>query len=265
MTSRPPAVAGMFYPADKQQLQAMVGDFLAEESAQPLSADQQQSIKALIVPHAGFIYSGPVAASAYRLLQNRRNIINRVVLLGPSHRVPFRGLALPDSDRFSTPLGDILLDQAGMQQLLGLKQVHVSAQAHAYEHSLEVQLPFLQSVFNDFRLLPIVVGACEVDLVKAALRLVWGCEETLIVISTDLSHYHHYDRAREIDRHTAELIIQKQSQLHGEQACGCQPLNGLLKLASELSLSICPLDLRNSGDTAGDKDRVVGYGAFAVY
>ena len=265
LTSRPPAVAGMFYPGDRQQLQTMVENFLASEHASPLSQQQEHSIKALVVPHAGYIYSGPIAASAYRLLRSRHQYIKRVVLLGPSHRVPLRGMALPSVDRFTTPLGDIPLDTKGMQQLLTLNDVQVLDQAHDYEHSLEVQLPFLQILLDEFILLPIVVGACDVNSVKNVLRTVWGGDETLIVISSDLSHYHQYDSARDIDRHTSELITQKDWHLHGEQACGCYPLNGLLKLASELSLSVCPLDLRNSGDTAGDKDRVVGYGAYALY
>ena len=265
LSTRPPAVAGLFYPDDKNQLQSMLQALLDNDHASPLNGEQVKKIKAIIVPHAGYIYSGGVAASAYRLLEARGHTIKRVVILGPSHRVPLRGMALPSVTNFTTPLGDIPLDTNSLQQLLSLNTVQTLDDAHAFEHSLEVQLPFLQMLLKDFVLIPIVVGQCDVNAVKAALKIVWGKEETLIIISSDLSHFHHYHSACQIDRNTSDLIVNKDWHLQGEQACGCYPLNGLLKLAQEISLSVCPLDLRNSGDTAGDKDRVVGYGAYALY
>ena len=260
-TIRQPAVAGSFYPGDKHQLQGLIEEYLENKD----HLQHETNIKALIVPHAGYIYSGPIAASAYRLLKNRCGHIRRVVLLGPSHRIALRGIAVPSDDAFHTPLGDIPLDKAGIALMLTQPQVKILDQAHAYEHSLEVQLPFLQSVLTEFCLLPIVVGAIDAEAVAALLRLVLNDENTLIVISSDLSHYHPYQQACAIDQHTSEQIEAKNWHLQGEQACGAYPLNGLLKLAAEKSWSINTLDQRNSGDTAGDKDRVVGYGAYVVY
>ncbi|MBT8145915.1 MAG: AmmeMemoRadiSam system protein B, partial [Gammaproteobacteria bacterium] len=222
------------------------------------------SIKALVVPHAGYIYSGPVAATAYKLLLPRREQISRVVLLGPSHRVPFYGMAIPTAEQFRTPLGDILLDQEALKRIEGLPGVARRDDAHAWEHSLEVQLPFLQSVLQDFTLIPIVVGGADANEVAKVLETLWGGEDTLIVISSDLSHFKTYGDARITDRATTQLIEQKQDTLVGEQACGCYPLNGLLRLASEKGLQVRTLDLRNSGDTAGPKNQVVGYGSYAV-
>lgn len=257
-TIRPAAVAGMFYPADRRHLAQTIQHMLEERSPKALRP------KALIAPHAGYIYSGPVAASAYALLQDLRTVIRRVVLLGPVHRVWVRGLALPAADAFETPLGVVALDQAAMDKLLQLPQVEVNDAAHAWEHSLEVHLPFLQTVLDAFVLVPIAVGGASPEQVAEALDQVWGGDETLIVVSSDLSHYLPYDEARQIDQATARAILDLHTDLVGEQACGAHPINGLLLAARRHRLKPHLLDLRNSGDTAGDKRQVVGYGAFAL-
>ena len=257
---RRPAVADRFYPGHPDSLRQMVDELL--EAAR---APENASAKALIVPHAGYIYSGPVAASAYRMLQSRRDKTRRVVLLGPSHYVYLRGIALPDATAFITPLGSIDVDQEAIEAIRDLPGVVSMAAAHEHEHSLEVHLPFLQTVLDDFKLVPLVVGDIEPSAVAAVLETLWGGEETLIVVSSDLSHYHDYSTAREIDRHTSRAIeALAYSEIRPEHACGCMPLNGLLYLARQRGLEVTTLDLRNSGDTAGPRDRVVGYGAYAV-
>jgi len=257
-TVRQPAVAGMFYPADPQQLARDVRQLLAGARPHDLVP------KALIAPHAGYIYSGAVAATAYATLIPIATHIRRVVLLGPTHRVAVRGLALPGVDAFDMPLGRIELDAEAARAIAGLPQVTVSAQAHAQEHSLEVHLPFLQSVLPDFKLLPLAVGMATAEEVAEVLDRVWGGPETLIVISSDLSHYHSYAEAQRIDRETARQILGLQPLANHDQACGATPVNGLLLCARRRGLKVRQLDLRNSGDTAGDRTRVVGYGAFAL-
>jgi AmmeMemoRadiSam system protein B len=259
--SRQPAVAGYFYPASPDELAADLRAMLAAAG----TVTSTRVPKALIVPHAGYIYSGPVAASAYARLAAQAGRIRRVVLLGPVHHVPVRGLALPAAEVFSTPLGDIPLDTAAMQALAGLPQVVVSEAAHTPEHSLEVHLPFLQSVLNEFQLLPLAVGDATPDEVAAVLERVWGGDETLIVISSDLSHYLPYDTAVRTDEDTVRHIIGLQPDLSHSQACGATPVNGLLTFAAGHALEAELLDLRNSGDTSGDKSRVVGYSAIAFY
>jgi len=257
---RPAAVAGLFYPRDSKELARTVRDLLgaAPRPSKPLGA-----IKALIVPHAGFIYSGSVAARAYALLAPQRAAIHRVVLLGPVHRVPVRGLALPEEPAFATPLGTVTLDQIASERLRALPQVRVSRAAHALEHSLEVQLPFLQQVLAEFTLVPLAVGDASAHEVAAVLETVWGGAETLIVVSSDLSHYHPYEQAQRLDRETCEMIRDLRTDLNHEQACGGTPINGLLEVARRRQLTPQLLDARNSGDTAGDRARVVGYAAFA--
>lgn len=257
-TIRPAAVAGMFYPGDRRHLALDIQRMLDAASPTPLRP------KALIVPHAGYVYSGPVAASAYVLLKEMREVIRRVVLLGPVHRVWVRGLALPAVDAFETPLGVVPLDEEAMTRLLQLPQVEVNEAAHAWEHSLEVHLPFLQTVLDDFVLVPLAVGGATPGQVAEALERVWGGEETMIVVSSDLSHYLPYDQARRSDQATAQAILDLHTDLVGEQACGAHPINGLMLAARRHKLVPHLLDLRNSGDTAGDKTRVVGYGAFAL-
>jgi MEMO1 family protein len=254
---RPPAVAGMFYPDDPIELAAMLRGFLAEAEPVPLRP------KALIAPHAGYIYSGAVAASAYALLQPLRASIKRVVLLGPVHRIWTPGLALPGVDAFETPLGRVELDQEAIASIDGLHQVQVHPAAHAQEHSLEVQLPFLQTALDDFMLVPLAVGGASPEAVAAVLDVLWGGAETLIVVSSDLSHFLPYHEAQQVDRASVHEILSFNSHLVGEQACGCHPLNGLLLAAHKRGLTPHLLDLRNSGDTAGDRNRVVGYAAIA--
>jgi hypothetical protein len=219
--------------------------------------------KALIVPHAGYIYSGPVAASAYARVKPLRDIIRRVVLLGPAHRVRVRGLALPGTQSFETPLGRIPIDREAVNQILPLRQVTTSTAAHALEHSIEVQLPFLQAVLGDFQLIPLAVGDAAPEAVAEVIEALWGGPETLIVVSSDLSHYLPYQAAQQIDQHTCATIARLQMLDSHEQACGATPVNGLLLAARHHRLRPQLLDLRNSGDTAGDRERVVGYAAFA--
>ena len=255
---RPAAVAGAFYPGEEQILNRDLDVLLAKAPAAhgPLP-------KALIVPHAGYIYSGPIAASAYRRLAAGRGKITRVVLLGPAHRVAVRGLALPLAHAFTTPLGLVRIDQDACRRLLELKQVVLSAATHAQEHSLEVQLPFLQKVLGDFELVPLVVGDATDAEVAQVLETLWGGPETLIVISSDLSHYLPYAQAQRIDQHTSDMILNLQPGISHAQACGGTPVNGLMLAAKQHGLKAELLDLRNSGDTAGSPDKVVGYAAFA--
>lgn len=257
--SRAPAVAGQFYPADPQQLQSMLQQMF--DSARQSSLHH---VKALIVPHAGLIYSGPVAASAYQSIVDQADQIKRVVLLGPSHRVGFHGVATISASEYLMPMGHVRIDQTAIQQISALPQVVQLDEAHAQEHSLEVQLPFLQAVLDEFLLVPLVVGDCPASQVAEVLEALWGGEETLIVISSDLSHYHSYEAARAQDQQTSQAILNLQPEnIHYEDACGRNPVNGLLLAAQRHGLKPHLIDLRNSGDTAGPRDRVVGYGAYA--
>jgi len=259
---RPAAVAGSFYPGNAPQLAMEIGELLdGVENFEPKLGFP----KALIVPHAGYVYSGPVAARAYDELAAARGIVKRVVLIGPSHFVGGRGLALPECEAFETPLGRIRLDAEGMAALADLKQVVRSAAAHAQEHSLEVQLPFLQKVLGDFSLVPIAAGSALTEEVVEVIERLWGGPETLIVISTDMSHYHTYDEAKRIDGASLDRIEAFATDLNYEEACGATGLNGLLEVARSKGLSIKRLAACNSGDTAGSKTRVVGYSSFALY
>ncbi len=262
MTARAPAVAGLFYPAEPSRLGKCVQDYLARTPQQPAAAPPP---KAIIVPHAGYVYSAAIAASAYRLIAAQRARYSRVVLLGPAHRVPLDGIAVPACDHFEFPGGEIPLDTGALQELATLPGVQISDHAHAAEHSLEVQLPFLAAVLAPFTLVPFVVGASAPALVATALRKVWGDTETLIVVSSDLSHYLPYADAAASDRATAAAILARSTSLHGREACGAHAINGLMTVAREQELAVAMLDVRNSGDTAGDRARVVGYGAFALH
>lgn len=258
LTHRAPAVAGLFYPDDKVQLAEMVNGMLAQAKA-----IYQSHVKALIAPHAGLIYSGPVAASAYASLKEQAEVIKRVVLLGPSHRVGFEGIATCTASHYQMPFGAIPIDRSAIESIRQLPQVHEFDPAHASEHSLEVQLPFLQKVLHDFTLVPLVVGDCPANQVAQVLELLWGGDETLIVISSDLSHYHPYDEARFLDQKTSDAILNLKPELiHYDDACGRNPVNGMLLSARQHQLHCKLVDLRNSGDTEGSKDRVVGYGAY---
>jgi hypothetical protein len=259
---RAAAVAGMFYPAAPRELAWEVDNLLAHSAGGGLVPGFP---KALIVPHAGYVYSGGVAAEAYDRLRPGRGIVRRVVLLGPCHRVPVRGLALPEAAAFDTPLGRVPIDSAAVASLAALPQVQVSSAVHADEHALEVQLPFLQRVLGEFSLVPLAVGTAVPPQVAEVIERLWGGEETVIVISSDLSHYHGYEEACAIDRDTARAILEFSTAIDHEQACGATPVAGMLLAARRHGLSVELLDLRNSGDTAGGRARVVGYGAFAFW
>jgi AmmeMemoRadiSam system protein B/AmmeMemoRadiSam system protein A len=259
---RPAAVAGLFYPREARALRGQVEELLAGvEHLTPRLGFP----KALVVPHAGYVYSGPIAAHAYEELRSARSIVQRVVLLGPVHRVAVRGLATPSAEAFDTPLGRVPLDRPALEALHALPQVVQSDRAHAMEHSLEVQLPFLQTILGEFSLVPLAVGTASVEEVAQVLERLWGGAETLIVISTDLSHYHSYDEARGIDRMTLARIAAHACDLDHEEACGATPLNGLLAIAQRRGIAPRLLAACNSGDTAGGTDRVVGYSSFALY
>jgi AmmeMemoRadiSam system protein B len=257
---REPAVAGLFYPDDPQQLQQSIHHYL------DLANTGGTAPKALIVPHAGYRYSGEIAASAYQLLKQVSDTIHNVVLIGPSHRVGFRGVAIPSVDYFATPLGDVLIDKRKIATISDLPFVQVRDDAHLQEHSLEVQIPFLQELSDDFSLIPIVAGDTSAEEIGMVLERLWGGPETLIVISSDLSHYHDYSTAVQMDYETSKAIEQLSPELITyESACGRIPVNGLLTVARKFGLSAQTLDLRNSGDTAGSKDKVVGYGAYEFH
>jgi AmmeMemoRadiSam system protein B len=266
MGIRQAAVAGTFYPDDSLHLQNNIKHLFADAEID-VTSTKTENPQALILPHAGYIYSGVTAAKGYRLLHedNHINPINKVLILGPSHRVGFSGIAVPESTLFATPLGNVAVHVNAVQELLKLPFVISSDEAHQFEHSLEVHLPFLQSKLNGFEIIPLVVGDASVDQVTEVIDGFLGMPGVLVVISTDLSHFLDYKQAQITDQQTSNLIIEKQYPLKGEQACGCRPLNGLLKLAKQRQLSIEQLALCNSGDTAGDKSRVVGYGAYVIY
>ena len=256
---RAPAVAGAFYPAGADALSAQV-DQDVRAAVSPHGVP-----KAIIAPHAGYVYSGPIAGTAYATLTPARDAIRRVVLLGPSHRVAFRGLAAPSAEGFLTPLGVVPVDREALDAVLKLPQVAVLDEAHEQEHGLEVHLPFLQRVLGSFALVPLVVGHASPEEIDQVLDLLWGGPETLIVVSSDLSHYQEYGAARRLDAAASSAIeTLRGDQLADNQACGHQPVRGLLRRARKLDLRATTLDLRNSGDTAGGHDRVVGYGAYVL-
>jgi AmmeMemoRadiSam system protein B len=262
---RQPAVAGAFYPGQASALSKGVLSLLAdaERASQP-GASAGSSPKALIVPHAGYIYSGSTAALAYARLAIAAKAIRRVILLGPVHHVPVRGLALPGVAAFATPLGNIEVDQDAVAMIASLPQVVVSQPAHAQEHSLEVQLPFLQSVLENFKLVPLAVGDATPAEVAEVLDALWGGAETLLVVSSDLSHFLPYRTAQMIDAETVHEMMGLSSSITHDQACGATPVNGLMLAARRHHLQPQLLGLCNSGDTAGDKNRVVGYAALAL-
>lgn len=256
---RQSAVAGAFYPDNPVELHNEVSGYLDQ------AVVDNTIPKAIIVPHAGYIYSGSVAASAYAFLRNNRESITRVVLIGPSHRLPFRGLAVSGATHFSTPLGLIPIDIEAVKALQQVECVVQLDEAHSLEHSLEVQLPFLQEMLGSFKLIPLVAGDVSPEQVADVLERIWGGPETLIVISSDLSHYHHYETARKMDRITADAVQSfKPDQIGFEAACGRTGLNALLIVAKKRGLTIKLVDLRNSGDTAGTQEQVVGYGGWIL-
>ncbi len=260
MSTRPAAVAGTFYPGEPRALAQTVAGMLADADCHPTP-----SAKALIAPHAGYVYSGPVAATAYRCLEGVAGRLKQVVLLGPAHRVYLDGMAFPSVDAFETPSGTVPLDRAAIEAALYLPATCLSDEAHAREHSLEVHLPFLQALLEDFTLVPVVVGQCAAADVARVLELLWDGEETLILVSSDLSHYHPYGVAREIDARTTEEILSRSVHLTGEEACGANAINGLMLAARQHGLRVRALDVRNSGDTAGDRQQLVGYGSYVLF
>jgi len=257
---RIPAVAGQFYPREQQVLSQEVARLL--DAVAPSDGPQP---KAIIVPHAGYIYSGPTAAAAYARLKPWRHVIRRVVLLGPCHHTAVKGLAVPSVSAFATPLDIVPLDQEALQMLSALPQIEVNDAAHAREHSLEVQIPFLQMVLESFVLVPLAVGCASTASVAEILDQLWGGDETLIVVSSDLSHFLPYSSAGIRDRMTCESILDRDPCINPHNACGAYPINGLLLAAGAHGLEPELIELCNSGDTAGDKNSVVGYAAFAFY
>jgi AmmeMemoRadiSam system protein B/AmmeMemoRadiSam system protein A len=260
LVARPAAVAGLFYPAAPAVLRAAVRGLL---DAQRPAGDGTP--KVLVVPHAGYVYSGSTAARAYAVLRGAAAGLRRVVLIGPAHRVPVRGVALPAVARFETPLGAVDVDRPALDALAASPHVVVSDEAHAAEHALEVQLPFLQEVLGAFTVVPLVVGDAAPEAVAAVLERVWGGPETLVVVSSDLSHYLPYDTARAVDAATLGQVLALGPALDHEQACGATPINALLHIARARGLRPRLLAACNSGDTAGGRDRVVGYAALAFY
>lgn len=258
MNVREPAVAGSFYFDDPIELADSVMQCIGE------FVDAGVHAKALIVPHAGYMYSGPVAGAAYRLLANRSEEIDRVVILGPCHRVALQGLAVASYEAFSTPLGEVCVDMAARQSLLNKGLVQCSNAAHLYEHSLEVQLPFLQGCLPKFTILPIVVGACSPDEVYQVIKAL-DVNGTLFVISTDMSHYHSYLHAKAIDDFNIVRMLNFATDLVDEDACGSYALNGFFEYCSTMNWKIRMVKAENSGDTCGDKERVVGYASFILY
>lgn len=258
---RKAAVAGMFYPNDARSLSAEVQGYLSAAGTPSGPAP-----KAIIAPHAGYKYSGAVAARVYARLKPVADKITRVVLLGPCHRVAVQGLALSGADYFETPLGRIEIDKDAEDTIKGFDQVSVFAPTHQAEHALEVHLPFLQELLGDFKLVPLVVGETPPNKVAEVLKALWGGPETLIVISSDLSHFLDYDAAQQIDQRTCTAITSLDAgKIERNGACGRFPVGGLLYLAKARGMTVETIELKNSGDTAGTKDRVVGYGAWAFF
>ncbi len=257
---QPPVVAGIFYPDAPDELRQQVHTYLAAATKGPSSP------KALIAPHAGYIYSGPVAGSAYAQLSSLNGLITRVVILAPSHHLAFRGIACSSAQQFETPLGGLEVDIGALEQILVMPQVRLLDDAFAREHSLEVHLPFIQETLGNVQIVPLVVGDAQPSDVEAVLERLWGGDETLIVISSDLSHYLDYESACETDTATSRAIEEIQPDAISQyQACGRIAVAGLLLAARHHHLKAITLDQRNSGDTAGPRDRVVGYGAYALF
>lgn len=258
MRLRLPAVAGRFYPADPIQLRDHVLQFLAAASAVVPGRP-----KALIVPHAGYVYSGPVAASGYACVVPWSDKVKRVVLLGTCHTPGVNGLATTSGTEFLTPLGCVPVDRVAVEESLRFPQVQLDDGAQDRDHALEVQLPFLQVVLDSFAIVPFLVGRADAETVNEVLETLWNGDRTLIVVSSDLSHHHPYEEARRLDQATAEAIEQLDGAALGpKSACGRNAIAGLLYTARKLGLTCRTVDLRSSGDTAGPRQRVVGYGSW---
>lgn len=273
---RPAAVAGTFYPGNPETLLQDLQQYLDDAGPidRPLAEPETRPVKAIIGPHAGYLYSGPIAASVYQYVQALRGKIKRIVLIGPAHRVPIVGLATTSASAFDTPLGPVPVDLDVSRDLARLPGVHIHDAAHAPEHGLEVHLPFLIHTLRNtdtiesvgFSIVPLLFGDTDWELVATVLDPFFDEDETLIVISSDLSHYHDYDTAKKMDRQTADAILKKDIRsITPNRACGHAAVKGLLDCATRRGLEIEELDLRNSGDTAGPRERVVGYGSFRVH
>ncbi len=256
-------MAGSFYPSDADELRLQV-DSLLEAARRGQGSMPRQAPKAVILPHAGYVYSGPVAATGYARVELGRGKVRRVVLVGPSHRVAFRGLALSGAEAWTTPGRTTLVDRGGNETAAKVPGVQVFDAAHVREHSLEVHVPFLREALGDVTLVPVVVGDATGEDVARLLEALWDGDETLIVVSSDLSHYLRYAEARTLDAATAQAVEKLDPTGIGlDQACGRIGMQGLLLTARAHGLHPTTLDLRSSGDTAGPRDEVVGYGAFA--
>ncbi|UTW14334.1 AmmeMemoRadiSam system protein B [Marinobacterium rhizophilum] len=253
-------MSGTFYPGRAPDLQAQVQRLLDDNAPQEAQAAPP---RALIVPHAGLVYSGPVAASAYNLLRTHAQAYARVLLLGPNHRMPLRSMAVPSTAGFACPLGVMKLDTARLRDWVDHGWVEYNDEVHRLEHCIEVQLPFLLSANPHWQLLPVIAGQAPKEAVAELIGRGLDSADTLVVVSSDLSHYHSYGIAQRIDRATSQHIERLEADLLPDQACGCVAVNGLLRAAARRGLSVHCVDLRNSGDTAGPRDRVVGYGAYA--
>ncbi len=252
------AVAGMFYPGNPAQLAAGVDGSLAK------AAPPRLSPKAVIAPHAGHVYSGDIAGAAYRLLAQRKGEIKRVVLLGPNHRMPVRGIALSPAEAWETPFGPLPVDRTARDSLARQPGFAVTPMPFVNEHSLEVHLPFIHRVLGKVEILPMLVGETTTEQASRTLDALWGGPETAIIISSDLSHYHDYETCRTKDEETASGIERLQQDICvGDRACGFHSIKGLIDQAQRRDLRVTALDVRNSGDTHGPRDRVVGYGSFA--
>lgn len=258
MNIRYPAVAGSFYDQSAQHLRSQLANWLKPQSA------LCHSIRALIVPHAGYLYSGETAARAYRHLKYQAEKIEKVILVGPSHRYYFQGCALPSAHYFATPLGKVAIDTQAIEKLEKIEDIEVSDQAHALEHCLEVQLPFLQTCLHQFTLLPLLTSNVSPATVANIIDDLWQPENTLLVVSSDLSHFHSYHEAQSIDKNTCSLIEHFEPSLTPEQACGSTGINALLLVAKKRGYQLTRIDLKNSGDTAGDKEKVVGYVSYLI-
>ncbi len=265
-TVREPAVAGRFYPADPEELSAAVQEYLRAAETAAGEPTHASFPKAIIAPHAGYVYSAPIAASVYARLRSGRETVRRVIIIGPAHRVAVEGLALPQSTAFATPLGEVPVDAAAADSIAGLECVELMEAAHDFEHTVEVHLPFLQEVLEAFSIVPLVGGDATAAQMNEVLDTLWGGAETVIVISSDLSHFHDYDTAVQLGGKTSSAIEALDHEVIGrEQACGRIPIQGLLMAASKREMRAHVIDVRNSGDTAGNRGEVVGYGAYAFY
>lgn len=260
---RPAAVAGSFYPADPVELRGMVDDLLAK--ARATVSPSARAPKAIIVPHAGYVYSGPTAALAYAAVERLRGTVTRAVVIGPTHRIPVRGVALPGADYFETPLGRVHVPEDwALRALRGLPYVGEFPPTHAGEHAVEVQLPFLQRALGTIEAIPLNAGDASPGEVADVIEALWGGPETLIVISSDLSHYHPYDEAKALDAQTIERIEACRVPIRHDRACGATGVNGMLTVCRRRSLHPRLLGAANSGDTLGGREQVVGYSAFAI-